>query len=128
MKPQDLYNPIVKSILRSPFHGMMSDGTLLLTFTGRKSGKQFTTPISYALEGNRITLITNRKHSWWKNLQNSMPVAARVKGRALRGSARVMPADEATLIAAVEHVYRGIPPEKAARLAPDVVMITIVLN
>jgi len=128
MKVQDLYNPMVKFILSSPLHPMMSGGTMLLTFTGRKSGRQFTTPISYALGGNEITLITNRKHGWWKNLQDAVPVVAKVRGHYLRGTAQVVPADESALIAAMEKVYRGMPKEKAVEFAPDAVLIKIALN
>ena len=55
MKPSDLYNPIVKFVLQSPMHPLMSSNTMLLTFPGRKSGKPYTTPINYAREGNGIT-------------------------------------------------------------------------
>ena len=42
-----IMNPAIKLILRSPLHGLMSKRLLLITFTGRKSGKQFTTPLGY---------------------------------------------------------------------------------
>ena len=45
-------NPSVRFLLRSPLHGLMSGNTLLLEFTGRKSGRALSTPISYRLEGN----------------------------------------------------------------------------
>jgi deazaflavin-dependent oxidoreductase (nitroreductase family) len=128
MKPSDLYNPMVKFVLRSPLHPLMSGSTMLLTFAGRKSGKQYTTPISYAREGNVITLITNRKHGWWKNLEAAAPVKVRVRGRELCGAAQVVPADAPALIAAMQKVYRGIPQAQAAQLAHDVVMIKIELN
>ena len=41
-----LINPAVCSLLRSPLHGLMSKNTLLLEFTGRKSGRLLSTPIS----------------------------------------------------------------------------------
>ena len=34
---------IMKFVLRSPLHGMVSKTVLLITFTGRKSGKTYTT-------------------------------------------------------------------------------------
>ena len=42
-----LINPVVKVILRSPLHGLMSRNTILLEFKGRKSGKIYSTPVSY---------------------------------------------------------------------------------
>src|SRR5450755_2404646 len=46
-----LINSLVTTILRSPWHGLRSHRLLLLTFTGRKSGKEFTTPMRYVQEG-----------------------------------------------------------------------------
>lgn len=128
MKFSDFYNPAVKSILRSPLHPLMSSSTMLLTFTGRKSGRQYSTPISYAREGNTITLITSRKHGWWRNLQSETLVTAHVRGEDLHGKARIVAANEAALVAAMEKVYRGIPKEKAKQLAPEVMLIKIALN
>lgn len=122
------YNPIMSWLLRSPLHGMVSNGIMLITVTGRKSGKQYTTPINYAREGNTIRLITSRKHGWWKNVQSAAPVVARVKGSDFRGTARVVDADSQAMLAAIQTVYRGIPPAKASELVPDMVLIQIDLN
>lgn len=32
-------NPLMEALLRSPLHGLVSDSLLLVTFTGRKSGR-----------------------------------------------------------------------------------------
>jgi deazaflavin-dependent oxidoreductase (nitroreductase family) len=118
----------MKVILKSPLHGTMSGSTMLLTFTGRKSGQQYTTPISYARDGDTITLITNRKHGWWRNFQTESPVTARVKGEDLPGKARIVAANEAALVAVIEKVYRGIPHRNAEELAPEAMMIKVSLN
>ena len=128
MKPSDLYNPLVKTILCSPLHGLMSGNTLLLTFTGRKSGKQYSTPISYSLEDKTVTLITSRGYGWWKNLQAATPVKARMQGREFCGTARVVTVDTPALVAEMQKVYRGIPADKAVQLAPESVLIRIELN
>ncbi len=128
MKASDFYNPMLKLILRSPLHPLISGGTMLLTFTGRKSGRQYTTPISYAREGDTITLITNRKHGWWRNLQCQALVTARVKGEDLLGKARIVAANETTLVAAMKKVYPNIPKEKATQLASEVMLIKIAIN
>jgi deazaflavin-dependent oxidoreductase (nitroreductase family) len=123
-----LYNPIVKFILKSPLHGLLSDNTLLLTFTGRKSGKAYSTPISYAYDGEMVTLITNRKHGWWKNLEHESPVTMQLRGQAKQGRAQVAQAVPEELIGAMVDVYHGISYEQAAKLAADVVMIKVHLS
>ena len=82
---QKLYNPAVIWLLRSPLHGLMSGSTMLITYTGRRSGKEYTTPISYMRDGEELLAVGAREHSWWKNLRGGAPVTIRVLGRDLRG-------------------------------------------
>jgi len=46
------YNPIMMWVLRSPLHGMLSGSTMIITYTGRKSGQTFSTPVNYVRDGN----------------------------------------------------------------------------
>ena len=73
-----LFNPLAKTTLRSPLHGGMSRRLLLITFPGRKSGKQYTTPISYVQHGD--TLLLGVGGRWWKNLRGGVPVQVRLRG------------------------------------------------
>ena len=49
-----MMNKLPLFLLRSPLHGVMSKRVLLVTFTGRKSGKAYTTPVSYMREGDIV--------------------------------------------------------------------------
>lgn len=40
-------NPVVTWLLRSSLHGILSGSTLLITVTGRKSGRIYTIPVNY---------------------------------------------------------------------------------
>jgi hypothetical protein len=40
-------NPLVTAVLRSPAHWLLSPGLMLLTVTGRKSGRHYTIPVGY---------------------------------------------------------------------------------
>ncbi len=48
-------NRIVRFLLRSPLHPVLSGNTLLLTITGRMSGKQYTIPVSYIQDGDMLS-------------------------------------------------------------------------
>lgn len=74
-----LFNPIAKAVLRSPLHGMMSRQLLLITFTGRKSGKVFTTPALYEQEGEILLLRVG--YPWWKNLCGGAAVRVHLRGK-----------------------------------------------
>ena len=40
-------NHVVKGILRSPAHGLLSDRLLVMTVTGRRTGKKRSFPVAY---------------------------------------------------------------------------------
>ena len=42
-----IINPIMRTLLRSPLHGLLSDSLMLITYTGRRSQRKFTTPVRY---------------------------------------------------------------------------------
>ena len=128
MSINDLYNPLVKWVLRSPLHPLMSKSVTLISFTGRKSGKPYSTPINYAMDGNTVTLITRRSRAWWKNLQGGAPVTVIVQGKEQSGTAEAVTPDGQTILNEIEKVYVGIPHGVAAKLVADTVVIKINLN
>ena len=83
----------MKFVLRSPAHGMVSKTILLITFTGRKSGKTYTTPVSYSQDGDQVHIFTHA--AWWKNLLSGAPVTLRMRGREFQGLAEPV-ADESS--------------------------------
>ncbi|MFZ6026986.1 MAG: nitroreductase/quinone reductase family protein [Chloroflexota bacterium] len=76
-------NNTIKFILRSPLHGILSKNFLLINFVGRKSGKTFTTPVSYSRDGNYLYVFTHA--TWWKNLQPTTPITLRLRGKDVQG-------------------------------------------
>ena len=89
MNWQKLYNPIVILLLHSPFHSLMDKSTILITITGRKSGKKYTIPISYVRDGDTLMMISQREHSWWKNLRGGAQVMLYLQGRTLKARGEV---------------------------------------
>lgn len=75
------YNAIIAFILRSPLHSLMSGNTLLITYTGRKSGKQYTTPINYVRTDGCLWATSRRERTWWRNLSGGAKVAICMQGR-----------------------------------------------
>jgi hypothetical protein len=60
-----LINPTMKALLKSPLHGIMSKGLMVLCFMGRKSGKQYEIPVAYHRLDDDPNLITVVTHSRW---------------------------------------------------------------
>ena len=76
-------NNAMKFVLRSPAHGLVSKNILLITFTGCKSGKTYTTPVCYSQEDDQVYIFTHA--NWWKNLCDCESVTLRLRGREVRG-------------------------------------------
>lgn len=78
------YNRLLTTLLRSPFHALLSGSTLALTYTGRKSGKTYTTPVNYVRAGDRLLTTSSRDRLWWRNLRGGAPVWLRLQGREVK--------------------------------------------
>jgi deazaflavin-dependent oxidoreductase (nitroreductase family) len=78
------FNPIIAWLLRSPLHFFVSKNMMLISFTGRKSGKHYTTPVNYwrmTDEGGDYLGTTSQKdRSWWRNLRGGAQVSLRLQG------------------------------------------------
>lgn len=72
-------NDFMSWVLRSPLHGMLSNGMMLITVTGRKTGKKYTTPVGYYRGNGYLWVITSRDRTWWKNLAGGAEVALLLK-------------------------------------------------
>lgn len=78
------YNPIIALILRSPLHGMLSNGIMLVTYTGRKSRRTISVPVSYVRDDeddNVLWTTSLRKRTWWRNLRREALVTLRLRGK-----------------------------------------------
>jgi deazaflavin-dependent oxidoreductase (nitroreductase family) len=97
----------MKLILRSPVHGMVSKNILLITFTGRKTGRTFSTPVSYSQHDGQVYAFTHA--AWWKNLQVGTPVTLRIQGRDLQGRAEPVAEDKQAVAAGLMAHLRKVP-------------------
>ena len=101
-------NDFMAWILRSPLHGKLSNGIMLLTITGRKTGKKYTTPVGYYVEGNYMWIITSRERTWWRNLQGGAKVDLLLKRKRITGFADVE-LDEKSVLARMPEYLDHIP-------------------
>ena len=136
-------NAMMKFILRSPLHGMVSKTITVISFTGRKSGKLYSTPVSYSQNGDQVTIFTHGE--WYKNLAGGEPISLRIRGKDYTGKADVIINDKTLMAAELgEHLKvvrsdapfynttfdeSGNPNADELRKAVDsVVMIRVTLN
>jgi hypothetical protein len=81
-------NPIVTGILQSPIHGIASANLCVFSYRGRRSGKAYTTPLSYMREGSTVRLLSSHNTRWWNNFRGEpADVEIVIAGETLRGQA-----------------------------------------
>jgi hypothetical protein len=73
-------NPIMKALLRSRLHRLLSGTLMLLTYTGRKTGVPYTIPIGYFV-WDKDELMAFSSARWWMNLRDGTPVTLLLQGR-----------------------------------------------
>ena len=108
-------NPFVSALLRSPAHSLLSGKFMLISVTGRKSGRTYTTPVNYVREGDEMTVISRRGRAWWRNLADPAPVLVQLRGKRQAGVAQVLALDGPGLVEAVNGFYAkmGLHPDPA---------------
>ena len=80
-----IVNPIIRSVLRSPFHRLLSNKLALLTVTGRRTGRHYTVPIGrHEDDGVFLVSVSGR---WRYNME--APVRLTIAGREHVGHAEL---------------------------------------
>ena len=103
-------NPIVKALLRSPLHRIASGSLTLLHFTGRKSGRRYTTPLSYVRKRDTVWLLSAHSTRWWMNLRGGdAPVALEIARTTYTGKARLWETDNTELRDRVRGYLSALP-------------------
>jgi deazaflavin-dependent oxidoreductase (nitroreductase family) len=132
-------NDFVKFFLCTPLYIFMGD-TMLITVTGCKTGKKYTTPVGFYRDGDTLWIISNRDRTWWRNVVDGAEVEMRIRGKDFTGFAEAILDEEAVAAQVIEYV-RHIPmsaralnirvengephPEDAARLAKERLFVRV---
>ncbi len=133
-------NDFMSWVLRSPFHGMLSNGTMLITVTGRKTGRQITTPVDYYEDSGYLWILTSRERTWWRNLRGGANVKLLLKRKPVNGIAETEfdgKAVEVHIYDYIKHIPKAAKPmgihmenkipnaEDVARIAKDRLFVRI---
>jgi deazaflavin-dependent oxidoreductase (nitroreductase family) len=137
-------NALVARILRSRFHWLLSGGLLLLTVTGRRSGRRYTIPVGYHETDEAIVVFVGEPSTktWWRNYQTPGPVELLCRSRRVAGTAQVVASDDTDYRRLAETVFRrsgmvsrifdlrfdaskGLSPEQVQELAKHLGIVRI---
>jgi len=98
-------NDFVKFTLRSPLHVFMGD-TMLITITGRKTGREISVPVNYYTEGDTLWIISTRTRTWWRNVRTGAEVSLYLHGKNVKGFAEAILDEKAVAARIGEYVLR----------------------
>ena len=75
-----LASPVLRVVLRTPAHLLVSRRLVLLRVTGRRTGTPYTFPVAYHRDGDTLKIVSAR--TWWRNLRDGpAPVTVWLRGR-----------------------------------------------
>lgn len=141
-----LVNPVIRTLLRSPLHHLVSGNITVLHFTGRKSGRALSTPLSYTRRGNTLWLLSSQNTRWWVNFRGAdAPVEVELAGQRVAGTAHLLEGDSDALREGVDQFLTMLPrdakvygikldgdkrpvPESLAAAAGQLVLVVIALG
>ena len=81
--PEPLFfviNRVVKLVLRSPIHRILSKSIMLIRFRGLKTGKEYATPVRYMVRDDQIYCFSNDEARWWRNIKDGTLIRLLIKG------------------------------------------------
>jgi deazaflavin-dependent oxidoreductase (nitroreductase family) len=82
------WNPIMKRLLRSPLHWPWSRWFAVVEWTGRRSGRRYSTPVAYLLRGDEVWVTTG--DAWWRNLRSNPVTHVWLAGKQVVGDAALV--------------------------------------
>jgi hypothetical protein len=80
-----LANPVVRGVLGSRAHRLLSRALIVLEYRGRRSGRVFRIPLQYAVTGDRIVALAVRpeRKQWWRAFTERRPASILLAGDTL---------------------------------------------
>lgn len=115
-------NKMMRVFLNTPGLDRMLGGSMaLIAFEGRKTGKVYETPVSYARVDDTVVVLSRASRVWWRNLRERPVVRLRLAGEEYYGRSTVNVGGEAELDTVVGFLERRRFDAKAygISLGPD---------
>jgi hypothetical protein len=120
-------NPLVRAVLRSPLHRLLSGRLLVLSYRGRRSGRTFEIPVRYAEtdDGKLVVVATwPERKLWWRSFDGgaAASVTLRCARRSVAGCVESGEARDTALSA-----YLGAFP-RSERLVREAAVVVLVAS
>ena len=102
-------NPLIRALLRSPLHAVASKALLVLSWSGRTSGRRYSIPVGYQRDGDDVVIMLTKpaQKTWWKNFRMPWPAELRIEGRERTAMGEWVTPGSEPFFALVEKTLRG---------------------
>ena len=87
-----LANPVVRTVLRSRGHRLLSGGLVVLEYEGRTTHRRYAIPVGYVEHGGRVVALAARpeRKRWWRTFRESARATLLVQGERRAVAGRVL--------------------------------------
>ncbi|MCW4039586.1 MAG: nitroreductase/quinone reductase family protein [Candidatus Bathyarchaeota archaeon] len=117
----NVFNPLLSILLRSPFRSLLPDNWVILTYTGRKTQKKRSLVFHVAPYNDEYIVVPGcfgQLPNWWRNFRTESKVDMFYKGKTMECLARTIEHDETEAVPRLAEYVRhfhadliGITPE-----------------
>ena len=104
-------NRLVVSLLRSRLHGVASQGLMVVSWSGRSSGRRFSIPVGYQRDGDVVMVLLSKpaEKNWWKNFRSPWPAELLIQGRSRTAMGHWIDPGSAEFLAPIEATLQRLP-------------------
>ncbi|MBY0278570.1 nitroreductase/quinone reductase family protein [Candidatus Binatia bacterium] len=104
-------NPLVVRLLRSPLHHLIGGGLMLITVTGRRTGRRYTIPVGYQRDGDLLHVLVSKaaRKQWWRNFRTPATLEVELRGDTFAARGHVVDPQDERFFAVIEATLRRLP-------------------
>ncbi|MEH6583343.1 MAG: hypothetical protein V7754_15495 [Halioglobus sp.] len=110
MSAYRLINPTMNRLLASPWHRVLSKRIMSVSYRGRKSGQEYTTPVSYYREGNTVYCFTNG--NWRHNFRSRTEATLRLQGKDYPATGELFTGSRDEQVDIMIQYFKAVPQDK----------------
>lgn len=135
-------NPLFRVVLQSRFHWLVSNWLVLVSYVGRRSGRQYTFPVAYHHLDDAVVAVTPKGESnWWRNFHEPRECHVWFDGTEHAATGALVTGDERGPLLAEYFETHGLlrralggetdqpsSPEQLARANPELAVVRFALD
>lgn len=105
------FNPVVMALLRSRFHALASKTLLVVSWSGRKTGRRFSIPTGYQRDADDVVVLLSKpgEKTWWKNFRSPWPADLLIEGRERTAMGELVRPGSSEFFRLVEQTIEAMP-------------------